>query len=334
MSANTQTMFSAREMPWHGQGVNVPNEVDSEEALRLSGLDWEVELQPMFVKRENSYVDVSSAFVIVRKDNDAVLGVTGSRYKPVQNKEVFRILDSVVGEGLLSFHTAGALGNGEKVWALCRLPGNIGTEIDKIEKFILVSNSHDGSKTLSVLITPIRVVCQNTLNFALSHKESNLFKSYKHTLNVSSKAIVGARELIDLAEKGFESFEHLRKDLSSRPFSNTQMVQTILTLLKPKDIHKVEDLSPRTIRTWKTIYTCWENGRGANLEGVKDTAWGAVNAFTEYADWYQPVRDVAGSVLFGSGARLKSEALEKVLSISNSSELKSTEFDDIFFSYN
>lgn len=328
MSANIDTMFSAREKPWHELGINIPSEVNAQEAFKLSGLDWKVDVEPLYL--QNGF-QIESAFAIVRKDKNIPLGITGNRYRPVQNQEMFNIVDKAVGEGLMSFNTAGSLGKGERVWALCRLPGRIGTEIDPIDKFVLITNSHDGTTTLSVLITPIRVVCQNTLNFALKHSKNGLFRSFRHTQSISNRAETGAKQIVELAEAGFESFEAIRKDMTSRPFSDHQMIQTILSLFKPApDVKKVEDVSPRTLRTWNTMFHLWNKGRGADL--TRNTAWGAINAVVEYTDFYRPGKDFTKSIIFGSGANLKSEALQTVMAISNTAkEETSTPFDEIFF---
>ena len=135
------------------------------EAIEAAGLNYNVELVPLFTQAGNP---VPRRQGVIRSDTNQILGTVGQGYTPIQNAEAFQFLDSVVADDGLRYHTAGALGKGEKIWMLAKLPGHIRVKNtdDITDKFLLLHNSHDGSSCLRVHFTPVRVVCQNTLAIA------------------------------------------------------------------------------------------------------------------------------------------------------------------------
>ena len=158
-------MMYVGEVPWHRLGTKLDQPATAREAITAAGLDYRVELKPLKTDDGN---DVPTRKATVRTDTNQVLGVVGNGYVPVQNFQAFGFLDAVVADGGLRYHTAGALGRGEKIWMLAKLPGQIQVKnsADIVDKFLLLSNAHDGSAALRVYFTPIRVVCQNTLSLA------------------------------------------------------------------------------------------------------------------------------------------------------------------------
>ena len=194
MSANVETMFYVREKPWHGLGVEVKEAPTSADALVYAGLDWEV-------MQENVYTEggilVPGYKVNLRSTDAAALGIVSDRYKVVQNEDAFQFTDDLLGKGV-TYETAGALQGGRKVWMLARMPHRYIIAGDEIAPYMVVMNSHDGSSGIKVAMTPIRVVCQNTLNLALSNAKR--IWTTKHTENVMSR-VHEARETLLLAEK-------------------------------------------------------------------------------------------------------------------------------------
>ncbi len=163
MPANVESMFYVRETPWHGLGVKVASALSSAEAIQIAGLDWNVNQHP--VKTDDG-IDIPSYKANIRSSDNKVLGVVTDRYKVVQNSEAFAFTDGLLGEGV-TYETAGSLSGGKKIWLLAKLPEKYTIMGENVEPYLLFSNSHDGNGAIRVAMTPVRVVCQNTLNLAL-----------------------------------------------------------------------------------------------------------------------------------------------------------------------
>ena len=163
MAANVESMFYVRETPWHGLGTKVQEAPDSKEALRLAGLDWKVLQEPIRTAQGEA---VPGYKANVRDVDRKVLGVVTDRYKVIQNEEAFAFVDSLLGEGV-RFETAGSLQEGKSVWLLAHLPHEYIISGERISPYLVFSNTHDGFGAVKAAITPIRVVCNNTLNLAL-----------------------------------------------------------------------------------------------------------------------------------------------------------------------
>lgn len=164
MAANVESMFYVRETPWHGLGVRVNEAPASKEALTAAGLDWNVVQEPIYTETEEL---INGYKANVRDSDRRVLGVVSDRYKVIQNTEAFAFTDTLLGEGV-RYETAGSLQGGRKVWLLAHMPHEYIISGERISPYLLFSNTHDGSGAVKIALTPIRVVCNNTLNLALS----------------------------------------------------------------------------------------------------------------------------------------------------------------------
>ena len=164
MAANVETMFYTRTAPWHGLGTRVLEAPTSSAALSLAGLDWKVVQKPVFTA---DGLFISGFKANVRDRDSQVLGVVSDRYKVVQNEDAFAFTDELLGEGV-TYETAGSLQNGRRTWILAKLPQRYMTRGDEIDPYLVFMNSHDGTGAIKAAMTPVRVVCQNTLNLALS----------------------------------------------------------------------------------------------------------------------------------------------------------------------
>ena len=203
VQTNKHSFFSRKEIPWHKLGQVVEQALTSEEAIKAAGLDYDVAKVPIFAdfrdlpkvetieQHKKNGEKVPNYFATVRTDTRDVLGLVGNRYEVVQNSQAFDFVDEIVGSREAVFETAGALGKGEKIFVTAKLPGNIrikGTD-DIIEEYILFTSSHDASDPVIAGLTPVRVVCNNTLNMALK-RLSNKIK-LRHTKNVHDKIEMG-----------------------------------------------------------------------------------------------------------------------------------------------
>ena len=203
MSANVETMFSVRETPWHGLGRIIMDAPASREALELAGLDWQVESRNI---HSGTGAMIPGYRANVRSTDDAVLGVVSDRYRIVQNEEAFQFTDDLLGEGV-TYETAGSLQGGKKVWMLARLPRKYLIAGDQVVPYLVIFNSHDGSSGVKVAMTPIRVVCQNTLNLALNTAKRSW--TARHTENVLLR-VQDARETLQLdSNKLYENIVYL-----------------------------------------------------------------------------------------------------------------------------
>lgn len=163
MSANFETGFSSNGIvPWHGLGQIIIEAPTSKDAIKIAGLDWRVDMMPIFDQFGN---EIKGYKVNTRSSDGKALGVVTDRYKVVQNEDAFAFTDQLLGDGV-RYETAGSLASGKRVWMLARMDGTTLAE-EKIDPYLVFTNAHDGTGAVRVAITPVRVVCQNTLNLAL-----------------------------------------------------------------------------------------------------------------------------------------------------------------------
>mgnify|MGYP005698086073 FL=1 len=279
MAANVESMFYTGATPWHGLGEKLETAPTISEAITASGLDWEVGTKDLVTK---DGVDVP-AKATYRKSDGAILGVVGPRYVPLQNKDAFEWFQPFLDAGECSLHTGGSLSDGQKVWALAQLnrdPSEI-VKGDEVQKFILLSNSHDGTTAIRVGYTPIRVVCVNTLAFAHSHKQSNLLR-IRHTRSAASN-LLNVRDIMDNINAQFEATAEQFRFLASKDFNQADVRKYVKTLLNVE--HTVDDdLKTRTRNTLDSILETIE-GPKQDMPGVRGTWWAAYNGFNEYLNY-------------------------------------------------
>lgn len=323
MPANIQSMFYAGEKPWHELGTKVLSELTSAEAIRKAGLNWTVGLSPVLYKgpagkgvKATTTRTMAEQFVTRRDDTGDALGIVGNRYKILQNKDAFSFFDAVVGQKAAMYHTAGALGVGERIWILAKLPGDIVVKsVDKVEKFLLLTNSHDGKTTVVVKMTPIRVVCQNTLNAALNDGEEAA--KLRHTSRIGQK-VKDVRETIGLVNKMFENLSEKFNFLAGKACGPKAFEGLLDHLgLSPKEEAKLDD--GKRFQIVEDLLARFEKGRGNDQPEIKNTWWTAYNAVAEYVD-FSPLFSRARSadertksILFGQGNILKERALVRSL---------------------
>ena len=205
MPAGIESMFSAKETPWHRIGNVTEGALTSSEAIVKAGLDWTVTLNPIFTTGTGGLAQaITDHFATVRDVDDTVLGVVGNRYTPIQNIECFDFLDTVLDDSSASYETAGSLYGGKIVWMLVNLGKDIVVGEDKTVPYLLLTNSHDGSTAIKGMTTPIRVVCANTLSLALKNNVTSF--GFRHTNNVHQK-IDQARKLLDINYKYVDNFQ-------------------------------------------------------------------------------------------------------------------------------
>jgi phage/plasmid-like protein (TIGR03299 family) len=320
-------MFYVGEKPWHKLGIELPKVATASEALAAAGLDWSVSKRPIHL------IDgtvVPDHFAIVRDDKNVPLGVVGNVYEPLQNKEAFSFFDAVVGVKDAIYHTAGSLRGGQYVWILAKLPGTIRVvKDDLVEKYLLLTNAHNGMKAARMLFTPIRVVCMNTHNLAIRLAEKDLARARKageevigsatmrHTTNLGLR-VADVRKSLGIVSVQYEVYAEAAKKLAAVNLT-AEAWKSYLTRtgIRPADKQDSE-LSTQTKKIIEEVSAMFDKGRGNDLPGVKHTAWGAFNAVVEYVDYSRSSDkdDVRSkSILFGSGANLKQKAWDEALAL-------------------
>lgn len=283
MSANLESMFYTREKPWHGLGIQVQEAPASADALRLAGLDWNVVQEPIYTDF-NEPIDGYKANV---QDSDRkVLGVVSDRYKVVQNTDAFSFTDELLGKGV-RYETAGSLQEGRKVWLLARLPREYIIAGERISPYLVFSNTHDGSGSVKVAVTPVRVVCNNTLNLALSTAKRSF--SMIHTGNIQDK-IQEAKDTLFMAEEYMDCLSIEFEQLRRQKITDGQ-VKEYIELLLPMEKEPTDIQRKNIIRLRKDMERRYYDA--PDLQKVGNNAYRFINAVSDFATHSSPLRRTA-----------------------------------------
>lgn len=271
-------MFSARQVPWHGIGTVVDEEKTAEEAIVLAGLDWEVELVPAIAKKAGVHRTTKAFFPMAEVNGELefignATRVVSHKYEVLQNRDAFSFMDNLVDMGM-QYTTAGSLKNRAWVWMTAKLPEGIKVGgVDDIDVYLLLSNSHDGTKAVRVDVTPVRVVCQNTLNMAWGSSRQSWSARHLGTLD---GRIEEARDTLNLTFDYLADWKMQSEILLAEAFSDRQMVNLLDKLIE--DGPRASQEQKETIRI---LFNDSPTIKGTVAEG---TRWGALNAVGEYFD--------------------------------------------------
>lgn len=283
MAAEVETMFYTREKPWHGLGTMVAEAPNSKDALRLAGLNWKVLQEPVYTENKEL---IQGYKANVRDTDRKVLGVVTDRYKVIQNEEAFAFTDTLLGEGV-RYETAGSLQEGRRVWMLARLPREFIIGGERISPYMVFSNTHDGSGAVKTALTPIRVVCNNTLNLALRTAKRSW--SMIHTGDISGK-IEEAKNTLFLADEYMtalgQEFENLRKI----KLSEKQVLDYIKILLPMEENYSL--LQKRGVEKLRADMKM-RYFDAPDLKDVGNNGYRFVNAVSDFATHSTPRRKTA-----------------------------------------
>ena len=284
MPANVESMFYVRETPWHGLGTRVMEAPSSKDALRTAGLNWQVLQEPIYTDGEERPIEGYKANV--RDLDRKVLGVVSDRYRIVQNQEAFAFTDELLGEGV-RYETAGSLQGGKKVWLLARMPHEYIISGDRISPYLVFFNSHDGSGAIKAALTPIRVVCQNTLNLALSSAKRSW--SMIHTGDIRGK-IEEARDTLLLAETYMDSLGKAFEELRGKKLTEKQVKEYIEILLPIED-----GSTPQQARNMRKLQEDMKMRYfdAPDLRDVGNNGYRFINAVSDFATHSNPLRKTA-----------------------------------------
>lgn len=282
MSANVESMFYVRETPWHGLGTRVVEAPSSAEALIMAGLDWSVVQEPIYTG--DNLIEGYKANV--RDTDRKVLGVVTDRYKVIQNHEAFAFTDELLGEGV-RYETAGSLQGGKKVWLLAHMPHEYIIFGERISPYLLFSNTHDGSGAIKVALTPIRVVCNNTLNLALATAKRSW--SMIHTGDIKGK-MSEARDTLFMAEKYMDTLGKEFENLRLKKLTDKQVMDFIEILLPVES-----DLSEQQTKNIRKLQEDMKMRYfdAPDLQDVGKNAYRFINAVSDFATHAEPIRRTA-----------------------------------------
>ena len=284
MAALVETMFSVREKPWHGLGTIVSEAPDSQKALELAGLDWNVIQKDIITSDGNSVISGFKANV--RDKDNSVLGIVTDRYKVVQNSEAFAFTDELLGEGV-RYETAGSLQGGRRTWLLARLPHQYIINGEEISPFLVFMNAHDGSLAIKVAMTPVRVVCSNTLNLALFTAKRSW--SCYHTGDINGK-MDEARNTLLFAGKYMAELGKRFDELGQIKPLDSKVIEFINELIPEPD-----NASPQQHRN---IIKLREDAKSRyfdapDLQGVGKNGYRFINAISDFSTHAKPLRERA-----------------------------------------
>ncbi|WP_099372362.1 DUF932 domain-containing protein [Sphingobacterium sp. 1.A.5] len=323
------SFFSVQQKAWHGLGQIVEQYPTSEEAIRHAGLDYEVVKSPLFTKGSgitetadgieigSNELEVPNCFANIRTDNNAVLGVVGKDYHIVQNREAFSFFDAIVGggEGIL-YETAGALGKGERIFITAKLPDyiRVGNGDDVTEKYIFLTTSHDGSGSITAAFTPIRIVCQNTLNASLRNM-TNVVR-IKHTSGAKQR-IENAHRIMGLANTLSDQLQGIFNDWTTIRATDQEVRKLIRLALCPnKETLELikkgaeDEISTMFKNAVNDAFAYAMTSDTQQMDTTKGTLFGAYNAVTGYFQNVRNYRDDEAklqSIVLGGTAQMKGQ---------------------------
>lgn len=324
LNFNEQTgkhsFFSVNEKAWHGLGTIVTSYPTSTEALQFAGLDYEVIKLPNIHRRADETEHVSgTSFFTYRKDTGAILGdKLGAEYKVVQNVDAFTFFDSIVGGDGILYETAGALGQGEKVFITAKLPDyiKVGSD-DLIEKYLFLTTSHDGSGSITAAFTPIRIVCQNTLSMALNNC-SNVFK-IRHTESAQDR-LKQAHKIMGISNKLTDELNDILNAWAKVKITDKQVMQLIQQAMAPSKevLANIKKGAPDELSTCFTniCQNTFLYAMSSPTQQTKTTKGTLFGAYITVTGYFQNVKEFKtgeeklNSILFGTGLQRSQTAFK------------------------
>lgn len=303
--------FASTQPAWHGLGQIVKEAMTSKQAIELGGLDYQVIKKPIFTEVGGQKIEVPDNFVTLRNDTNEALGVVGNRYEIVQNADAFCFFDAIVGQGQAIFETAGALGKGERIFITAKMPKYIrieGTD-DVTEVYVILTNTHDGSGSVIAAITPIRIVCQNTLRMALGNTINKV--SIRHTKNVESN-LMEAHKLLKISNTYITKMHEAVNALSLKKVSDKQVVDLVNKLFPStsENTTRIDNIRNEVMNSYYT---------GVGQEKIKGTAWGVINGITHYTShgksYHSAESKFDNLIMDGTSSKLVDKALAELLAL-------------------
>lgn len=322
-STGKPAMAYVGEEPWHGLGEKLPEGQPIEVWIEAARLNWDLQRMPVQYLVNGALRTMTHRFVLARSDTHEALSVVSSDYSIVQPREVLEFYRDLVSSYGYTLETAGALNGGRKVWGLARTGRNARLDSGKgkrdgIAAYLLLATSCDKTLATTAAFTSIRVVCQNTLTFAIDDVADHSRRHIKvpHTRRFDPSHI---KEELGLIDKAWEAFILRVRRMAAETMTLAQAGNFFERLLRSKD---EKPLSPRAQRDCNSLRGLFASAPGQDLSATKETIWGAVNAVTYFVDHVRPSEagDRLDSAWFGAGNTLKDKAWDLASEIVESSD--------------
>lgn len=316
------------ETPWHGLGSALSRGASIDQWRVEAGLNWNVErAQVLFASAYDSFknpiaIHTGESQVLYRDDSHAQLGIVSERYQIVQPADVLEFFRDIVGKGGLELETAGSLDGGKKVWAMAKTGDVMCIKgQDRVEGYLLLSTSFDGSMATKAQFTSVRVVCNNTLSIATSAARSGagaVVVPHSSTFDAT-----GAKVELGLIHGAWGKFEDEANALADRKLTNKEAMQLLFDIMEPKAALELAkggavEISTKRRNQITSVFDLFQGrGMGASLVAASGTAWGMVNAITQYVDYDagHNTNNRFRSGQFGPGAAMKQDAFAKALAL-------------------
>jgi len=284
MAHMVETMAYAGQVPWHGLGVPVSNDLTPAQMMDKAGLDWKVREVESFIEFDGKRMPTGLKS-LVRETDGRILTNVGENWNPVQNETAFEFFSEFVMAGDMEMHTAGSLKDGQMVWALAKVKCDF--ELfggDRVESYLLFSNPHQYGKSIDVRFTPIRVVCNNTLTLSLDQKaEKSVRIGHRVEFDPSS-----VKEALGIAAEKLNTYKDMAEFLGKKRFTTDSYIEYLNTVFPRTADKKVQgkSLSLDTLsRNAKLAHDSLESQPGA--EFAEGSWWQAFNSVTFITDHVQ-----------------------------------------------
>jgi phage/plasmid-like protein (TIGR03299 family) len=307
----TYSFASNSEKAWHGLGQVVETAMTSAQAIELANLDYEVGKTTIHaaIDSENiglGLVKIEDKFATYRADTKQPLGIVGARYEIVQNKDAFAFFDAIVDSKEAIFETAGALGNGERIFVTAKLPKDLLVNGEEVNKYIILTNSHDGTSSIVAGFTTIRVVCNNTLQAALKGLTNKVY--IEHRIGAKER-LSEAYKVMGIASKYMNEVDEIFNQMAKTKVSDTELQKYITDVMMPeykalKSPEEDEKISTRFKNQVTSIYEFALSHPTQQTEATRGTLWGAYNAISGYYNYIQKYKNDEQkftSQMFGNG---------------------------------
>lgn len=312
MAHQVETMAYAGEVPWHGLGVPVSNDLTPVQMMEKAGVDWRVDEVECFIKTRNGDVPTGQK-ALVRSTDDRILTTVGENWNPVQNADAFDFFAEYVNAGDMEMHTAGSLKDGQIVWALAKVKDSFELfDGDRVDSYLLFSNPHQYGKSIDIRFTPIRVVCNNTLTFALDSMSDRQVKVGHRTVFDASSV----KETLGIATDTMQKYKEVAAFLGSKRFTQDTYIEylnSVFPRTSDKRIRSGMDKIEQMSRNAKLCYDALEQQPGAEYaEGSWWQAFNSVTFITDHVQGRNQENRLANS-WFGYNQTRKREALKTAI---------------------